>query len=343
MHQGISIIDSLEPRQLFAALTPGQTLTTSITAVGQTKTWTLPLVAGRQVTVSAGDTGSTSFAPELSLLDPNGKVVATSSGDKGAFLTTAALVSGTYTVRLRDVSNDQIGSARVTAFAYAATITDSDDAYTAESGRRRASTIQPGDLDVWTINASDSQFLSVLATENTVGASIGVGIQVIGPDGKLISQKTSTKGAKIDVAGSKSGKYYAVIFEPGSDATGRYGISFAQTSALQYIGDPDTATPLPAGTTRNGDLPGGDMDVFAINLSAGQSITATLARTTGSLDPEMLLVDSSGNIVASVNGSPSATLNATASTSGTYYLILRDREADDGGQYTINYSLAKKK
>jgi hypothetical protein len=334
-----SLIDSLEPRRLFAALTPGQTISASITTVGQYKEWTLPLVAGRAVAISAGDAGTTSFAPGLSLIDPAGKTVSTSSGDKGAFISTTSLVTGTYKVRMKDVGNDQKGSVRVTAFYYAPTITDSDDAYIAESGRRRASTIQPGDLDIWTINASNSQFLSSLAVENKAGDPIGVGMQMIGPDGKLIKNTTSTMGTRVDVQGSKKGNYYVMIYEPGQDATGRYGITFAQTSAPQYAGDPDTATPLSRDTKRVGDLPAGDYDIFALNLSAGQGIAVSFARTTGSLDPELLLIDSTGKVIASNNGSPGVTLSATVSSGGSYYLLLRDRESDDGGQYAVQYGL----
>lgn len=340
MSQRINLIDALEPRRLFAVLTPAETVSASITTVGQFKEWTLPLVAGRAVAIAAGDTGTTNFAPALSLIDPSGKTVSTSSGDKGAFISTTSLVTGTYKVRMKDVGNDQKGTARLTAFYYAPTITDSDDAFTAESGRRRASTIQPGDLDVWTINASSSQFLSALVAENKSGDAIGVGLQIVGPDGKLIKNTTNDKGAKIDVQGSKSGKYYVIVYEPGQDATGRYGITFAQTSAPQYTGDPDTATALAKDELRNGDLPAGDYDIFSINMMAGQTISATLSRTTGSLDPELLLIDSTGKIIASNNGSPGVTLTATVPSKGTYYLLLRDREADDGGQYSIRYTFA---
>ncbi|MBC7784264.1 MAG: hypothetical protein H7144_10525 [Burkholderiales bacterium] len=333
-------MDQLEPRQLFAVLTPGQTVTTTISVIGQQKNWTVPLVAGRAVTVAAGDLGTGSFATQLSLINPSGAVVATNSGNAGAFVTTTALVTGTYTVRLSDVGNNQTGSARVTAFYYASSITDSDDAFAAESGRRRAATIQPGDLDVWTLSASQAQFLSTVATENRSGDVLGIGVQLIGPHGKIVQQKSSDKGVKIDVSNSAAGKYYAVVYEPGSNATGRYGISFARAPGTQYAGDPDTATPLPANTTRYGDLPGGDIDIFAITIAAGKKLSATVARTTGLLSPELLLIDPTGKVVATVNGSTTATLNYTAVSAGKYWLVARDREADNGGQFSIKYTLS---
>jgi len=332
-------VDSLEPRQLFTSLTPGQTVTATIGKVGQVQEYTVSLVAGRNITVAAGDKGTTSFATDLRLINPSGQVVASSSGDTGAFISTTAAVTGTYKVRIGDVGNNQTGSASVTAFYYASSITDSDDAYAAESGRRRAATIGPGDLDVWTLTATAGNFLSVVATENVVGESIDIGVILVGPDGKVVSAKTSSAGVKIDVASSAKGNYYAVVYEPGQNATGRYGISFARAPGAQYAGDPDTINPLQNNVTRNGDLPGGDMDIWSLSLTRGQTISVSILRTTGSLDPELLLIGPDGKVVSSANGSTSASLSYTITTTGTYWILARDREADDGGQYAIKYKV----
>jgi len=45
-----------------------------------------------------------------------------------------------------------------------------------------------------------------------------------------------------------------------------------------------------------------------------------------------------GQVVANINGSTSATLNYTGAVSGTYYLLARDREGDNGGTFTIKYT-----
>lgn len=334
------IIDPLEPRQLFASLTPAQTYLTSISSPGVQKNWTIPIVAGQNITLAASDRSGGALETELILISPSGKTLRRSIGDKGAFMSYNAPVGGNYRVRLRDFGANNTGSVGVTAFYYASTITDSDDAFSAQSGRRFAATIEPGDLDVWTLSASQAQFLSVTATENKAGDVLDIGVLLIGPNGAVVSGKESEKGIKLDVAGSSAGTYYAVVYEPGADNTGRYGISFARAPGTQYSGDPDTATPLPPSTTRSGDLPGGDMDVFGIPISAGQRISATVTRTIGSLSPEMLLVDPTGRVVSTVDGSTTATLNYTATSGGTFWLVARDRESDNGGQYTIRYTFS---
>ena len=336
-----NLIDVLEPRRLFAGLTAGVTATSSITTSASTKNWTVSLKAGQAIVVAVGDTGTTPFAPELALIGPDGKTMTTTSGDKGAFLSKTAATSGTYTVRVRDVGQNQSGSIKVTAFYTGSTaVTDSDDAFTAQSGRRFAATIEPGDLDVWKVDGKAGQFLSVVATENKVGDPVDPGVMLVGPDGKIVTTKTSETGIKIDQASIKTGTYYAVVFESGADNTARYGISFGQTPGVQTTEDPDTQKILTSGETRTGDLPGGDIDLFQVSLTAGGKISLTVARgSTGSLDPELLVIDPTGKVVASANGSSTASVTYTTLTSGTFSFLLRDRESDDGGQYKLTYKL----
>jgi hypothetical protein len=334
-----TFIDDLEPRQLFASLTPGVTYATSLTSASKEKNWTINLVAGRNVTLAAGDLSGGALQTELSLIGPNNTVLKTSTGSVGSFINTTAPTTGTYRVRLRDVGSNDFGNVNITAFYYASSITDSDDAFAAASGRRFAATIGPGDLDVWTLTAAKGQFLSVGATENSAGSALDVGVLVIGPDGKIVKSAENTKGVKLDIPSAAAGNYYAVVYEPGANTTGRYGITFGRVPGAQYTGDPDTQTPLTNGVTRTGDMPGGDYDIFGINLTAGQTFTATLTRgSTGSLDPELLLIDPTGKLVKTTFGTTGTTLTFKINTTGQWWLFARDHEGDDGGKYTIKYT-----
>jgi hypothetical protein len=155
-----------------------------------------------------------------------------------------------------------------------------------------------------------------------------------------VRSSESATGVKVDQAAAKAGTYYAVVYEPSADATGIYGISFARTPGAQYGGDPDTQTPLSSGVARTGDLPGGDTDVFQVPLARGAAANVTIKGTTGSLDPELLIVDPLGNVVTTANAahSASATVQFAAAREGTYSIIARDRESDDGGKFTLTFT-----
>ncbi len=334
-------LDPLEQRQLFATLIPAETYQTSIKTPGLQKNWSITVSAGQNITLAAGDLSGGALSTELILISPANKVLRRSVGAAGSFISFNAPTTGTYRVRLRDSATDgaHTGSVKITAFYYSNNITDNDDAFTAESGRRRPATIDPGDLDVWTINASSNQFISFLTSENNAGNAVDIGMLLIKPDGTVFSGKESEKGAIIDFASTQAGKYYAIVYEPGANDTGRYGCAFAIAPGPVAQEDPDTQTPLPASTTRIGGLPSGDIDVFGISLTAGKKLTATFANDSGSINPELLVIDPTGKVAASSNASSTVTINLNITTSGTYSLVLRDRESDTGGNYSIRYAL----
>ena len=335
------MLDALEGRVLFATLVAGQTVTTAVRAAGQSKNWEVTLKAGQFIAIAAGDNGTSSFAPTLRLIGPNHRTVRTAGSDTGAFLGATVPTTGTYVIRLNDLAATNTGSATVTAFyTGSAPVTDSDDASTAQSGRRFAATLSPGDLDVWRVDATTGQFLSVVAAEGKVNSALDIGVALVKPDGTGYQAVEDAKSVKIDVPSATAGTYYAVAYVPKQNATGRYGISFAQTPGTQYSGDPDTTDPLVSGQTRNGDLPSGDIDVYQASLNKGHSVTVAVTRgSTGTIAPEILLVDPNAKIVKSASGTSTATLTFTLLTSGTYSIVLRNVSGDAGGAYTFKYTL----
>ena len=140
---------------------------------------------------------------------------------------------------------------------------------------------------------------------------------------------------------ARAGTYYAVAYVPGQNATGRYGFSVGQTPGGQYSGDPDTVDPLVSGKTRTGDIPAGDLDIYQASLAKGKTVTLTVGRgSTGTVEPEILLVDPAGKVVQSAHGTKTATLAYTLLTGGTYSIIIRNYEGDATGAYTFKYSVA---
>ncbi len=332
------MIDALENRRLFASLTSAVTWPTVLSVQSSQKNWTIDLTEGQNVTLAAGDMDAGAIQTELILIGPNNKAIRRSVGDVGSFISYNAPVTGTYRVRVRDVGRNDFGNVQVTAFSYQSSITDGDDAFAAESGRRRPATIEQGDLDVWTLTAQQAQFLSVHAAENSAGDSLDVGILVIGPDGKVVSGGEDEQGVKLDIPNATAGNYYAIVYEAGADDDGRYGITFGRVPGDQYGGDPDTVTPLQNGISRNGDMPGGDYDIWGIDLTAGDAFAATLTRNGGSLNPELLLIDPTGKLVKSTSGNTTTTLTQTITSTGKWWLFGRDRDANEGGAYVVVYS-----
>src|SRR5580765_4290263 len=88
-------VDLLEPRRLFAALTPGLTVSSTIAAPSEVDSYTISLTAGQTLVVALGDSGLTAFDPQVELHAPGGGVVRTDSNETGVFYTTTASTAGT--------------------------------------------------------------------------------------------------------------------------------------------------------------------------------------------------------------------------------------------------------
>lgn len=335
--------EPLESRQLLAAtLVAGQSVTTGIHTAGVQKNYFINLTKGQAFVIAAGDNGSTNYTSEVDLYAPNGRAIARSVSADGSFIGKVIPVTGQYRIRVRDVNNNGTASVTLTAFyTGGGTITDSDDAGTMSSGRRFAASISPGDLDVWAIPATKGAFINVVENENDNGASIGAGILLVAPDGSGVKSAESEQGVSVPITATQTGTYYAIAYEPGANASGRYGISVAVAPGTQTTEDPDTQTPLKAGVTRTGDLPSGDQDVFQVAIGRGDKVSFSAHRTSSTTTPAFTLVDPHGNVIASstdASNDSSTQISATGTVSGIYYLVLLNGTTDTGGAYSLTYT-----
>lgn len=357
-----ALVDSLEPRRLFAALTAGVTATTSVSSAKPVKRWTIDLEAGQVVYVAAGTSGDSAFAPLLVLVRPDGKTLTRAAGRRGAIIGRTAPVSGTYTVRLQDnAAALRRGDVSVTAvFAGDTDITDSDDGRTVVSGLHYTGGIGPGDLDVWRIDATSGQYLEGSIIESIKNSPIGVGYAVIKPDRTLGESGESINDQYPSEASfefgrqqrTQGGSYYVVVYEPTGHARGRYDFGAAVAPGTQPTDDPDTQQPLGTKGRRTGTLLLADYDVFRVDLKKGQTLTADARLTlydTGvpyaqiiSPDGHDISRDENGWQGGSGDDLVEYDISAVAATNGTYYVLVTGGNRTKGGQpYELDYSVFK--
>src|SRR4051794_652899 len=222
-------IDLLEPRRLFSALTPGLTVQSTIASPSEVDSYTISASAGKTLVVALGDSGATAFDPQVQLRDPNGAVVRTDSNETGVFYRITNTLKGNYELRISDAGANDTGSYKLTAFTVAKGFSYGEEGAEADSGRRRAAGLEPGDLDVWTIHTTAGQYISALATENNAGSALNIGMIMIAPNGTIVGEKTSPTGVTIETthAHTVTGAYYVVMYAAGASTSGRYGIAFA--------------------------------------------------------------------------------------------------------------------
>src|SRR5580704_14809216 len=95
-------------------LTNGVTTQGTISAVGQTDTWTFAATAGDAIIVRVGNIVNTGFTLGIQLLSPTSVLLGSSTGNPAAEIAMTATNTGTFTVRVSDNSGAQTNAYRVT-------------------------------------------------------------------------------------------------------------------------------------------------------------------------------------------------------------------------------------
>ena len=329
-----NMIDALERRRMLADLASGVSETGTVTG-SQLHTYTFDVAAGREIIIVAGDTGATAFEPTLDLLNPSDVIVKHATSESQTYMRYTTTVAGTYTLQVGDDDGSHSGSYKLTMFTAGEQGTDTDNTTGAiASGRRIAATMGPGDLDVYTIDMLTGQVFTAIATENNPGNALQLGMDIVTPNGSYLIGDEDAEGVGFDAFASQTGTYY-VIVRANSQSTGVYGYSNARVPGSQYTSDPDYGQ-LTSGVTRDGDMPGGDVDVFYFYVEPGTAINVTMSPRNGSsLDPFLILYLPSGEQLTSAED----TISESSTYGGTYWVVARDYEADDGGLFSVTLEL----
>ena len=336
--QHASNIDSLEPRTLLAALNSGELINRTITAGGQTDIHTISVNSGVPFIVALHDTSNSSFTPRLKVLSPSSATLIDQTSGDGMAVLVPTNSSGEYTIQVSASS----GTGSYSVVAFRPTAATDNDVTLADSGHRFADTIGgAGDTDFFYIEASAGNTVSATATQNTSNLVFDPKLTLVAPDGRIVGQTGDEEGVRIEERANKTGRYYAMISDDGGNDAGIFGFTATRVPGAQYTGDLDTL-PLASGVTRNINVPAGDADAFELpNIRAGDGVSVTYARDSGQeLDPDMVLYDPNGaQVIRGTRANGTSILSATASMSGSYWVVARDFEADDGGTATFRYDV----
>ncbi len=308
--------------------------------LGDLDVYTFHANASDQVTLLVGDTaGGTFFGPRLTLYAPDGSIVADATGSTSVSINAPTLTqSGTYTVVIRDSGYDSNGLYRLSMVRVPDTQPIDADSGPIAPGGREYGTIDLGDLDVYTFTASaDGSF--VLNVVDLDGSSFfGPDVRVYAPSGQLITSSNGGTTASLNAASLvQSGTYTVVVRDGADDVSGHYAITLAQWPiALPAESDGDGGA-ISSGQSITASLSLGDLDLYSIPLTAGNSTTFRMAELgSGSFSvPKLDLYGPDGLLVDSANDGSEAVLTTVAPVSGTYYLLARDSADDSIFKYAL--------
>ncbi len=324
-------------------VTVGSSSTGQIQYGGDTDWFAVTLTAG--VSYEFGQT-STSLDSYLRLYSGSGSLI--SSNDDGggglnSLISYTATGSGTYYLSASDIANATgsytVSATVVTPDDYSATTSTTGRVTVGSSTTGRLET--PGDSDWFAVTLTAGQTYQFRVDATAFDASLTFRAS----DGSKITADSNSGGGTnplLTYTPGSGGTYYLDVYG-GLTGAGTYTVSAAAVTVDDYAANASTTGRVTVGSSSTGRIESsGDVDWFAVTLTAGQNYQFGLAST--SLDSYLRLYSGSGSLITSNDddahgGTLNSLISYTATGSGTYYLGASDLSTRTGS-YTVSATVA---
>jgi hypothetical protein len=362
----------LVPRPAAAqgALTNGGAHAGVISSSGEIDTWTFTAALGDSISLSVGEVlpggPDPAFVPWIRLQRPDGVQIGSAVGNVSAQIYVNAPLSGTYTVLVRDSTINRPGTSTGSYLLHyvkaPGTITTTDSGALTSGGNHPGS-IYVGDLDAWTFDAAQNDYIALSVGEvltSQIDPFFIPYLRLIGPNGQQVTWSVGTAAAVINVNAPLSGTYTVLV----ADSNINREASSQGDYILHFIKVPGNNATVPSGDdggvlTNGGNHRGrigavagqpiehdrADLDVWTfqaaqndhIVLSVGEVVTTEIDPT---FIPYLRLIGPNGALVGWDVGLLSPKLDVLAPLSGTYTVIISDsninREPSSNGDYIVH-------
>jgi predicted RNA-binding protein with TRAM domain len=327
------------------ALTNGNAHDGGIEAIGEMDTWTITASEGERFTVQLAElTGGAGFTPKLEMLSPEGATLGTDVDGVVVRLDIQAPVTGTFSAVVSDASGTGTGTYRL-HFAKvpgAFEVPVGDEGGALSNGQDHDGTIALGDLDLWTVDASAGDRISVQVTELTGGAGFAPQLEVISPEGTRLGFMSGSVTARLDLQVREGGTYSVLVTDANQTGTGTYRLRLAQVPGSFVVPGGDDGGALTDVVNHDGTVAVGDVDIWTFGATSGELVTLALTELTGGagFTPKIELFGPAGVWKADGQGAAGTTLAVATEDAGTYTVLVSDATPAGTGTYrlTLNRS-----
>ncbi|MFC7136419.1 PPC domain-containing protein [Halobaculum litoreum] len=151
------------------------------------------------------------------------------------------------------------------------------------------------------------------------------------PDGDLLGASVSTNDTEsLSYVAGQAGAHYLVVYGY-ENATGAYDLTVDRTAgnatdggdALEPNDDTGNATALEPGTYTDLTVAEDDLDFYAVDLAAGDALSASIAFSNATGDLDFALLSPNGTLLAvSDSVTDAERLSTVADETGRYYLVV---------------------
>ena len=330
-------------------LTNGWTHTGTISPVGDSDSWTFTASSGDTIVIRVGEISQVnSFTPRIRLQNPSAVQIALAQGAVAAEIVVTATNSGTFTVIVDDAfGTSATGTYRLTLAKSPGQVfvAPGDEGGPMTNGVMHTGTIDVGDLDVWTFNATNGDDIVVRLGEISDTNTFTPWIRLYSPDGKLLGSGLGAAVGEVEVTATNTGQFIVVVGDGNGSfsGSGLYRLTLAKTGDAVVVSAGDEGGPMTNGVMHLGTISTGDLDVWTFNANSGDAIVVRIGEITdtNTFTPWIRLYGPNGKLLDSGFGALAGEVEVTATNTGTFIIVASDGNGTRSGSGDYRLTLAK--
>lgn len=302
-------------------------------------TYTFTAQAGDSIHLHVVDSFNSKLKPGFVIYDPNGKSLASASGEIVAAVNNIRILeNGVHTVVVANYFNILDEKEGPFPFvAYFTHIPSANEGGTLINDSSVSGTINLGDIDSYTFtgNAGETIYMRVVDINNTAFIPH---FDLYDPNGKRLAYKSSDKVAQLsNFKLLETGKYTVVITDGYYNLrVGDYKIYFVRFPGANEGGM------LSSGDTISGAIDLGELDSYTFNAQVGDNIEIKVTDISNSVfKPFISVFDPTGNQIITASNEAVATISIKPKINGVYSIVVGDNTGNlveccyNTGNYTL--------
>ncbi|MDJ0850422.1 MAG: thrombospondin type 3 repeat-containing protein [Myxococcota bacterium] len=298
--------------------------------------WTFDLEALDSALISIMEVTTTAFDPRIALYGPDGALINSSSGGVMVQLNHQAVVAGTYTVVVSDGNLDVTGVGD-----YELTLTITPDSTSPPAGAP-ISTLENGgvvsgdfdpstDIDIYELPVSAGDQVRLQLSDASGNTFVSPNLQVFSAGGSLLASASDSTLARVAFLATSTETLTVVTFN-GSTGTGPYDFFTAIAPGAFVTPGGDEGGPLGNGDVASGSWTLGDMDLYSLDVSAGDQVRLQLSDASGNtfVSPRLQVFSAAGALLAATSDSTLARVTFRAESSETLTVLAFNNSTGTG-------------
>jgi len=309
--------------------------------VGDVDTWAINVSEGDTIVAHVGElppNDNVGIAPRVTIFAPDGSLLAQNTGNDTAEVSASASETGVYYITVEDQTSlafEQSADYRleVVAITQALQTATADEGGAIPNGSAVIGKIDTGDLDAWTINATEGESIIAQVGELPPNDTLGIApkISIYSPSGMLLSAHVGNDQAEVEIVATQTGRYVITIEDQTSFSNvqqGSYRLEALAVTKPASVAQGDEGGCLISGQIVSGFIENGDIDLWTLRANKDDVVIVELGERPSEMStdiaPKVSVYSPSGKRVVTDLGDLAAEIDFVANESGLYCIVVED-------------------